>query len=216
MHFILASASPARRQTLINAGITPKVTVSEVDEDAIVEDLGTTATPTDTVVTLASAKCRAVADIYSTPSIDPLPGEDILIVGCDSMLHINGRMVGKPHDAATAINRIREMRGGSAQLWTGHHMMRRSTTTDGSYSWSEVTAAAATTVHFGDMSDAEIEAYVATGEPLHVAGSFTVDSFGGPFITGIEGDYHNVVGISLPLLRTMAKELGVFWPDLWN
>ena len=226
MRLVLASASPARRATLIAAGITPIVQVSTVDEDAILAALpggrafsGGTTTPAD-----AAAKCADVCEALSTPDTNAeLPaGEAVLVVGCDSMLEINGQMLGKPHTPDVARERIRAMRRTTATLWTGHSaaILAPASSPDGTVGERTVTAtitrSASTQVHFGDISDAEIDAYVATGEPLHVAGSFTVDGLGGPFIEGVTGDYHSVVGISLPLLRSMATELGVFWPDLWD
>ena len=148
--------------------------------------------------------------------------EAVLVVGCDSMLEIDGQMLGKPHTPDVARERIRAMRRTSATLWTGHSaaiLAPASSDDDQRHErtiTATVTCSASTQVHFGDISDAEIDAYVATGEPLHVAGSFTVDGLGGPFIEGVTGDYHSVVGISLPLLRSMATKLGVFWPDLWD
>ena len=210
MRLVLASASPARRATLIAAGITPIVQVSTVDEDAVLAALpggrafsGGTTTPADEVAALAAAKCADVCEALSTPGTNAeLPeGEAVLVVGCDSM---------------------RAMRRTSATLWTGHSaaiLAPASSDDDQRHErtiTATVTRSASTQVHFGDISDAEIDAYVATGEPLHVAGSFTVDGLGGPFIEGVTGDYHSVVGISLPLLRSMATELGVFWPDLWD
>ena len=235
MRLVLASASPARRATLIAAGITPIVHVSTVDEDAILAALpggrafcGGTTTPADEVAALAAAKCSDVCASLSAPDKAPdLPeGEPVLVVGCDSMLEIGGQMLGKPHTPEVARERIAAMRRTTATLWTGHSAailaplssQGAATSSHGEERRIEhqVTRAASTLVHFGDISDAEIEAYVATGEPLHVAGSFTVDGLGGPFIEGVTGDYHSVVGISLPLLRAMAGELGVFWPDLWD
>ena len=129
------------------------------------------------------------------------------------MLEINGRMVGKPHTAEVAKERIAEMRNTDAVLWTGHALL--SVDAEGNAD-GEAVEAASTIVHFGDISDAEIDAYVATGEPPNVAGSFTIDGFGGPFVRGVTGDPHSVVGVSLPLLRDLAGRLGVFWPDLWK
>ena len=197
MRLVLASASPARRATLIAAGVTPIVQVSAVDEDAVLAALpggrafsGGTTTPADEVAALAAAKCADVCEALSSPGTNAeLPeGEAVLVVGCDSMLEIDGQAPASSNDPAANERTIT----------------------------ATVTRSASTQVHFGDISDAEIDAYVATGEPLHVAGSFTVDGLGGPFIEGVTGDYHSVVGISLPLLRSMAAELGVFWPDLWD
>lgn len=234
---VLASKSPARRATLIAAGITPEVIVSHVDEPAVLAALpggrafsGGATTPADEVLALATAKCRAVAEGLADGRLG-LPTEAgtgrLVVVGCDSMLELDGRMLGKPHLPEVARERIREMRKRSAVLWTGHFAVvlehagagragDADTDTDGWTPTGEVGASASTTVHFGDMSDAEIDAYVDSGEPLKVAGSFTVDGLGGPFVSGIEGDYHSVVGLSLPLLRAMLSDVGVFWPDLWD
>jgi len=228
MRLVLASASPARRATLIAAGITPLVRVSTVDEDAVLAALprgrafsGTATTPADEVSALAAAKCLDVCEALARNSTDLPDGEPVLVVGCDSMLEIGGQMLGKPHTPEVARERIAAMRRSTATLWTGHCaaiLAPASSAQDGDTRvvTASVTRSASTLVHFGDISDAEIDAYVATGEPLHVAGSFTVDGLGGPFIEGVTGDYHSVVGISLPLLRAMATELGVFWPDLWD
>lgn len=192
MRVILASASPARLKTLQDAGIKPEVIVSGVDEDQI-----TSADAANLAAALAQLKCRAVADTVDA---------DDLVIGCDSVLAFEGEILGKPADAHEAIGRWRRMRGRSGVLHTGHCVRRGS---------AEFIDTASTTVHFADISDQEIAAYVATGEPLHVAGAFTLDGLGGAFITGIEGDHHNVVGISLPLLRMLLADLDIVWTDLW-
>lgn len=193
MRVVLASASPARLATLRSAGIEPEVIVSGVDEDQIVStDAGNLAGA------LAQLKCRAVAD-----QVDP----DALVIGCDSVLAFEGEIFGKPGSPAEASARWRRMRGRSGVLHTGHCVRR------GGHEFLET---AATIVHFANITDAEIDAYVATGEPLHVAGAFTIDGLGGAFITGIEGDHHNVVGLSLPVLRELVRNLGIAWPELWN
>ena len=135
--------------------------------------------------------------------------EGALVLGCDSVLDLAGEALGKPADADDAVRRWRAMRGRSGVLHTGHCL--RDTATG-----HVAAAVGSTTVHFADVTDDEIAAYVATGEPLHVAGAFTVDGLGGAFVTGIEGDHHNVVGLSLPLLRDLVAELGHAWPDLWT
>lgn len=203
MNLVLASQSPARLQTLKHAGLHPQVRVANVDEAALLakaKDLPTTGK----VANLAKAKAQKIAasDDFSTPTC---------IVGCDSMLLIGSELVGKPHTAEVARNRWQKMRGKTGTLLTGHYLLVGT-----SGNWQEKGETASTTVHFANLSDAEIYAYVATGEPLEVAGAFTVDSLGGAFVTGIEGDFHSVVGISLPLLRQMYTELGGFWPDLWK
>lgn len=196
---ILASASPARRQTLINAGLQPEVIVSQVDEDAF--------TAPD-VVGLVNQLARAKADrVFSE-----LGGtDDVVVVACDSLLELRGEPMGKPADAQQAIQRWRQMRGSTGQLHTGHHVIaRRGGTVD------SASAVATTEVMFANLDDDEIEAYVGTGEPLKVAGAFTVDGLGGGYVTGVCGDPHNVVGISLPLLRRLLLELGVPWHSLWH
>ncbi len=209
VRLVLGSKSPARLATLRSAGVDPVVIVSEVDEDAVAAALPPDAAPAQVVSALALAKAQAVA---AEVSARPGPGQS-LILGCDSMLEINGRMVGKPHTAEVAKERIAEMRNTDAVLWTGHALL--SVDAEGN-AYGEAVEAASTIVHFGNISDAEIDAYVATGEPLNVAGSFTIDGFGGPFVRGVTGDPHSVVGVSLPLLRDLAGRLGVFWPDLWK
>lgn len=200
MRLVLGSASPARLATLRAAGLDPEVHVSSVDEPALLRAAGDDATPADQVLLLARAKARDVAPAE--------PGA--VVVGCDSMLELDGEVHGKPADAAEAVARWRRMRGRSGVLHTGHWLIDTR-----SASAAEVGAVSSTTVHFADLSDAEIDAYVATGEPLAVAGAFTVDGLGGPFVTRIEGDHHGVVGLSLPLLRTLLAELGLSLTDLW-
>lgn len=196
MTLLLASASPARLSTLRAAGIEPEVVVSAVDEPAVLAAAGPVSSA-EAVLVLARAKARDVAAGH--------PGT--LVLGCDSMLELDGRVLGKPADAADAVARWREMRGRSAVLHTGHWLI----SADG-----ERGATSSTTVHFAQVTDPEIAAYVATGEPLHVAGAFTIDGLGGPFITGIEGDHHGVVGLSLPLLRDLLGQAGLSITDLWN
>jgi septum formation protein len=198
---VLGSASPARLATLRSAGVHPEVVVSGVDESQVRLD-----DPAGLAEELARLKARAVADeVESRPQDGQEPP---LVVGCDSVLELDGEIHGKPADADEAVRRWRSMRGRSGVLHTGHCLID---TADG----RELSRAADTVVHFAELDDAEIDAYVATGEPLHVAGAFTLDGLGGAFVTGIEGDPHCVVGISLPLLRTMTAELGVAWTDLW-
>ena len=188
--------------------------VSSVDEDArlaeAAERLGPLE-PADAVLVLAHAKALDVAAAWQVADEED---DDVLVIGCDSMLEMDGEILGKPHDAATATARWRQMRGRSATLHTGHWLIDlRDTDDDGT--GATIGATSSTVVHFADVSDHEIDAYVATGEPLHVAGAFTIDGLGGPFVTGIEGDHHGVVGVSLPLLRDLLGEVGVTVPDLW-
>jgi septum formation protein len=203
---VLASASPARRATLVAAGIDPVVAVSGVDEDAVVERYGVTAAE-DVALVLAKAKAEEVA-----AHLDESLTEGALVLGCDSVLELDGAAHGKPADAEQAIARWTAMRGGRGVLHTGHWVVdARDEGTGGTLG-----AVASTTVHFADLSDDEIAAYVATGEPLTVAGAFTLDGLGGAYVTSVEGDHHNVVGVSLPLLRTLLADLGVPWHTLWR
>jgi septum formation protein len=194
---VLASASPARLATLRSAGVEPVVIVSGVDESEVAD-----LPPAEVALQLAELKCAAVAGRDDLP-----PGA--LVLGCDSVLELDGETLGKPADAAEATWRWQQMRGRSGVLHSGHCLRD---TADG----RTAAATASTTVHFANVSDGEIEAYVATGEPLHVAGAFTVDGLGGAFVTGIAGDHHNVVGVSLPMLRELTLELGHSWTELWT
>ena len=192
---VLASASPARLATLRSAGIEPEVVVSGVDESVVVD-----ADPASYALRLAGLKAHAVADHRTGGG---------WVLGCDSVLALDGDILGKPADAADAARRWRRMRGRFGVLHTGHCLVDLATGT-------EVLRPVATTVHFALLDDEEIDAYVATGEPLQVAGAFTVDGLGGAFVTHIEGDHHNVVGLSLPVLREMFAALAVPWPSLWH
>lgn len=218
---ILASASPARLATLASAGIDAIVLVSRVDEDAALAAARVrfgALEPADAVLVLAQAKADDVAHSLTdiAPELDD--ADDLVVVGCDSMLEIDGQIVGKPVDAADATARWRAMRGRSGVLHTGHWVIddRPMASDGGQGTGGTLGATSSTVVHFADLSNAEIDAYVATGEPLSVAGAFTVDGLGGSFITGIEGDHHGVVGLSLPLLRELLGEVGVLVPDLWR
>lgn len=198
---VLASASPARLTTLRAAGVEPVVVVSDVDEDAVVADAADrygALAPEDVALLLARAKCEAVA------KANVLPG---VVLGCDSVLELDGEVHGKPADAAEAVARWRRMRGRSGVLHTGHWLIDDRDDGDG----ATIGATASTVVYFAHLSDEEIDGYVATGEPLRVAGAFTIDGLGGAFVTRIEGDHHNVVGLSLPLLRDLLADAGIGW-----
>jgi len=195
---VLASASPARRRLLTDAGITPIIRVSDVDERAL-ESAMPDASPAELCLELARAKARAVAAEFASDT-------DVIVIGCDSVLDVDGVAFGKPEDAATARLRWQQMSGRPGVLRTGHWVIRGT---------DELGEVASTTVVHGVMTDTEIDAYIATGEPLQVAGGFTLDGLGAPFIERIEGDPSNVIGLSLPLLRSMLTRLGVTWPTLW-
>jgi len=191
---ILASASPARLAVLRTAGLAPKVIVSGVDETAFTAD-----TPADLAGQLAVAKATAVAASL----------RDGLVIGCDSLLDLDGRALGKPATAAEAAGYWREMSGRTGTLVTGHCLIDAAT-------GRQASAVAATTVRFGTPTEQEIAAYLASGEPLTVAGAFTLDGRGGWFVDGIDGDHGTVLGISLPLVRRLLADLGVAVTTLWE
>ena len=204
---VLASASPARLTTLTHAGVQPEVIVSSVDEEAAlaaVRERQADLEPADVALTLAQAKCEDVVREH-----DP----EALVLGCDSVLELDGEIHGKPGTSQVAVERWRRMRGRTGLLHTGHWVVDNRDEEDGG-TGATLGATSTTTVHFADLSDAEISAYVATGEPLQVAGAFKVDGLGGAYVTGVEGDHHGVVGVSLPLLRELLLELDVVWHDL--
>ncbi len=190
---VLASASPARLRLLRDAGLDPRVVVSDVDESQV-----EATEPQAMVQELATRKAQVVAGSLS----------DGLVVGCDSMLLLDGRVLGKPADAAEATVRWQAMRGRTGTLLTGHHVIDAG-------SGRTASGVAATDVRFGTPTDDEVRAYVATGEPLRVAGAFTLDGRSAPFVDGIVGDPGTVIGLSLPLLRALLSELDVRLTDLW-
>jgi septum formation protein len=203
---VLGSASPGRRKVLRQAGIDPLVMVSGIDEDRLTAGLGPDASPGDVVCALASAKAEQVAG-----ELDGAVAADCVVIGCDSMLHVDGRLCGKPQSADAAVSQWRLMGGRSGQLHTGHCLLRLS---DGLITHREVKSAC-TTVHFAAPAGADLQAYVANGEPLHVAGGFTLDGLGGWFIDGVDGDPSNVIGLSLPLLRSLIQRVGLSVATLW-
>lgn len=191
---VLASASTARLTLLRSAGFDPKVIVSGVDEDSI-----TAPTPGQLALALARAKAATVASGLSQG----------VVIGCDSLLELDGRPYGKPSSTEEAVERWRIMRGRTGRLVTGHCVIDAAT-------GREAYDTGSTVVRFGTPSMEEIEAYVATGEPLHVAGAFTLDGYGGWFVEGIDGDHGNVLGISLPLVRDLLAELGYAVTSFWR
>ncbi len=205
---VLASTSPARLRLLRDAGINPFVIAPNVDEERVAEMAmagGFISNTADLVLLLAKAKAEAVVT-------NPL-AQDALIIGCDSALDLDGEALGKPHLAEVAIERWKNMRGRSGRLYTGHWLIDNR---NGGAMPPANGKATNTVVHFANLSDEEIVAYVGTGEPLKVAGAFTIDGLGGAFIKAIEGDAHTVVGLSLPTLRELCIGLGVDYPSLWR
>ncbi|WP_203567357.1 Maf family protein [Aestuariimicrobium ganziense] len=204
MRVILASKSPARLDTLRSAGIYPDVVVSGVDEEGITAD-------TIPELTRARAQLKGQAVLGRLELDEVVEAGTTIILACDSLLEVAGQTFGKPGTEAAAIARWYRLRGQRGILHTGHHVI----VVAGDGSSQSATRVASTTVTFADLTDAEIAAYAATGEPQRVAGAFTLDGHGGAFVTRIEGDPHNVVGISLPLVRQMLLDLGISWTSLW-
>lgn len=212
MRVCLASTSPARLMLLRQVGIEPITRAPDTDEDAVTAqataERGAELPPEELVLLLARAKAADVAQRLAAEDAD----FNGLVIGGDSMFALDGRVYGKPYTAVEATRRWKEMRGKTGILHSGHSVFRlRPGTTP-----VEATAIAESSVTFADVTDDEITAYVATGEPLHVAGAFTVDSLSGAFITRVDGDPSTVVGMSLSTIRLLAIELGVSWTDLWS
>lgn len=210
LHLILASQSPARTKLLAEAGIRHTVLVSDVDEAAVQERYGVT-DPHDTALLLARAKAEAVASLPEA--------EGALVLGCDSVFEFDGEAHGKPYTADVARERMLRMSGSAGVLHTGHWLVdcRDTDDDDGSGRGSGATlgAVASAEVSFQEMDPAEIDAYIATGEPLHCAGSFTIDGLGGAFIRKVDGDPHAVVGLSVSTLRGLLAAANVRITDLW-
>jgi len=192
---VLASQSGSRRRLLEDAGLKPTIIVSNVDEET---EFFNAMTPEDMVIALAISKAHTVREIIDYPAI---------IIGCDSTFDVDGVSFGKPGTPEVAIERAKKISGRTGLLHTGHCIID---TERG----IEIADRVTTKVTFTDMTDEEIADYVASEEPLHVAGGFTLDGFGSPFIPVIEGDYTNVVGISMPFLRSAMKQLGYSWPQV--
>lgn len=210
MQLHLASTSPARLQLLRQSGIEPVVVPSHVDEDAAVSAAetasGSPLSPEDTVALLAQAKAESVWR--------DLPAQDCLILGGDSVFVVDGVIYGKPHTPEAARERWMLQRGRTGTLYSGHWLIEHRA--DGSAGRAVGAVASANVTFAADITDTEIDAYIATGEPLFVAGAFTIDSLGAPFIERISGDPSTVVGLSLPTLRSLVRQLGYDWPALWN
>lgn len=192
---VLASQSTSRRRLLESAGLKPKIMVSHVDEET---PFFNSLTPADMVIALAITKAHTIRDQIDFPAI---------IIGCDSTFEFQGESLGKPGEPAIAKERASRVRGNSGYLHTGHCIIDTARNI-------EISDRVTTKVTFSDMTDEEIDDYIASGEPLHVAGGFTLDGFSSPFIPSIEGDYTNVVGISMPFLRKAMNQLGYSWPEV--
>ena len=197
LQIILASSSPSRLRLLESAGITPKVLVSGVDEESSEFDL---LSPSELVIALAILKAHTVKEIAP---------ENSLIIGCDSTFEFNGKSLGKPGIRENAIARCKELSGKSGYLHTGHCLIDLK-------QGIELSERSTAKVQFAQMTEVEIIDYVDSGEPLNVAGGFTLDGLSAPFITNIEGDPSGIIGLSLPLLRKMIISLGYSWPELKN
>ena len=192
---VLASQSASRRRLLESAGLKPKIMVSHVDEET---PFFNSLAPADMVIALAITKAHTIRDQIDFPAI---------IIGCDSTFEFEGESLGKPGEPAIAKERASRVRGNSGYLHTGHCVIDTAKNI-------EISDRVTTKVTFSDMTDEEIDDYVASGEPLHVAGGFTLDGFSSPFIPSIDGDYTNVVGISMPFLRKAMNQLGYSWPEV--
>ena len=201
MRLYLASTSPARLATLRSAGVEPVLLSSGVDEEAVAAAAGPLDGPG-----LVSLLARAKAEAVLGPQLDGV------VLGGDSAFELDGQLYGKPHHPDVARSRWLDLRGRTGLLHSGHWLVdHRGGTANGA-----VGGVSTASVTFADVSDAEIDAYVATGEPLQVAGAFTIDSLGAAFITRVEGDPHAVVGLSVSLLRTLLLDFDIAWPSLWN
>jgi septum formation protein len=192
---VLASQSNSRRRLLEDAGLKPTIIVSNVDEET---EFFNAMTPEDMVIALAISKAHTVREMIDYPAI---------IIGCDSTFDVDGVSFGKPGTPEVAVERAKKISGRTGLLHTGHCIIDTERGV-------EIADRVTTKVTFTDMTDEEIDDYVASEEPLHVAGGFTLDGFGSPFIPVIEGDYTNVVGISMPFLRSAMKQLGYSWPQV--
>lgn len=203
---VLGSASSGRLRVLRNAGIDPLVVVSGVDEDAIIEQLGPQAEPGDVVTALAQAKAAAVQRI-----LDPVVAMDCVVIGCDSMLYVDGELRGKPGTPEQAARQWHSMAGRDGLLYTGHCVIR---VLHGAAART-ATRAAVTRVRFANPTATDLAAYLDSGEPLSVAGAFTLDGLGGWFVDGVDGDPSNVVGLGLSVTHRLLNDVGLAIGDLW-
>lgn len=214
---VLASSSPSRLSLLRNAGIEPVVIRPQVDEHAVVERVSPQSV-VDEVALLAQTKAKAVINVLAQDPHEELIGsaDTCVLIACDSLLELDGESVGKPGDTQATTEVWKRLRGRSAVLHTGHYI---AVLRPGHTGWDLVDhadAVGSTVLHTAPVSDEEIAAYCATGEPFHVAGALTIDGYGAAFVESLEGDHTNVIGLSIPLARTLITKLGVNWPDLWK
>jgi septum formation protein len=203
---VLGSASAGRLKVLRQAGVDPLVRVSGVDEDAVIAGLGPDAPPGEVVCALARAKAERVAG-----ELEPAVAADCVVIGCDSMLYLNGLLCGKPQSTSAARDLWQAMAGRAGQLHTGHALIRL---LDNAITFS-ASENSFTTVRFGAPSPDDLESYLSSGEPLRVAGGFTLDGLGGWFIDGVDGDPSAVVGIGLPLTRSLLGRAGLSVATVW-
>lgn len=204
---VLGSASSGRLKVLRQAGVDPLVLVSGVDEDGLIAALGPAAAPDEVVRALAVAKAEHVTAMLADRDVTA----DCVVIGCDSMLYLDGRLCGKPESNEAARRQWQSMAGRSGQLHTGHCLVR---VRDHAVARTEAETSV-TTVHFGTPADDDLQAYLASGEPLLVAGGFTLDGLGGWFVDGVDGDPSTVIGLSLPLLRALVSRVGLSVAALW-
>lgn len=204
---VLASASQGRLRVLRQAGIDPTVIVSDVDEDALIASFDPELAPEAVVAKLANAKALSVA-----AQLPANLAADCLVIGCDSMLYLGGTLRGKPGSTDVARREWAAMAGSTGYLLTGHALLR---ITAGVISHTEADTGS-TTVQFGEPAEDDLDRYIASGEPINVAGAFTLDGLGGWFIDRIEGDPSNVIGLSLPLVHRLVRRTGLAMPDLWR
>ena len=204
---VLGSASPGRRKVLRQAGIDPLVVVSGIDEDAVIASLDPNASPADITTALAIAKAERVAE-----TLEGTVTDDAVVIACDSMLYSDGLLQGKPTSTDAAKRQWLSVGGRSGRLYTGHCVLRMRN----GLALQRESETRVTTVHFATPSAADLDAYAASGEPLHVAGGFTIDGLGGWFVDRIDGDPSNVIGLSLPLTRELLARMGLSIATLWS
>ncbi|MGO2153475.1 MAG: Maf family protein [Brevibacterium aurantiacum] len=215
---VLASQSPSRRQILTASGIDPIVIVSEVDEPSI--EATFTGTVADLTTALSEAKARAVVDrVLATSPAQLATADTAVIIAGDSLLEHEGQAIGKPGNAERTREVWADIAGAWTALHTGHTMavLRRTSTSAADFQLVDLRSKRSTTsVLIGEPTPEELDAYIATEEPFHVAGALTIDGYGGAFVESLAGDHLTVLGLSLPVVRELVSDAGLFWPDLWS